>query len=186
MEETSMAKSTRSNVGLGATIVAFAALGLVPAQAQETCKVNEDVSAKNTKYAEQHIFNIDDTPGHIIRIFELVRAYPDDKPNSEGLKRTQTLSHSSVDYVNGNGSLHGYATTTYENGDKIFAEINGISQTVVNPDGSKKGSFSGVTRFIGGTGKYQRVHGLTREKTDFDIAAGYNQSHTEGEYWIEK
>jgi len=181
-----MAKSIRPNVAIGIMIVALAAFGLTPLQAQETCKVNEDVSAKNTKYTEQHIFNIDDTPGHIIRIFELVRSYPDDRPNCEGLKRTQTILHSSVDYVNGNGTLHGYATTTYENGDKIFAEVHGISQTVVNPDGSKKGSFSGVTLFTGGTGKYQRVRGLTREKTDFDIAAGYNQSHTEGEYWIEK
>ena len=181
-----MAKSIRSKMAIGATIAGLATISIGPVQAQETCKVNEDVLAKNSKYTEQHIFNIDDTPGHIIRVFELVRTYPDDKPNCEGLKRTQTLSHSSVDYVNGNGTLHGYATTTYENGDKIFAEINGISQTVVNPDGSKKGSFSGITRFTGGTGKYQRVHGLVREKTDFDIATGYNQAHTEGEYWIEK
>jgi hypothetical protein len=186
LEETSMAQSTRVNLAIGATIVALAAFGAAPAHAQETCKVNEDVLAKNTKYTEQHIFNIDDTPGHIIRIFELVRMYPDDKPNCEGLKRTQSLGHLSVDYVNGNGPLHGYTTLTYENGDKIFEETYGISQTVTNPDGSKKGSFSGVTRYVGGTGKYQRVQGVMREKTEFDIAAGFNQSHTEGEYWIEK
>lgn len=181
-----MAKSITHNVAIGATIVALAAFAFTPAQAQETCKVDEEVLAKNSKYTEQHIFNIDDTPGHVIRIFELVRTYPDDKPNCEGLKRTQTLSHASVDYINGNGTLHGYATTTFENGDKIFAEINGISQTVVNPDGSKKGSFTGITRFVGGTGKYQRVRGVTREKTDFDLTTGFNQSRTEGEYWIDK
>ena len=181
-----MAKSIRLRLSIGATLVAFAAFGLAPAHAQEVCKINDDALAKNSKYTEQHIFNIDDTPGHIIRIFELLRSYPDDTPNCEGMKRTQSVEHASVDYVNGNGTLHGYGTITYENGDKIFEEFNGISQAVTKPDGSKKGSFSGIIRYIGGTGKYNKVHGLIRSNVEFDLASGYNQAHSEGEYWIEK
>ena len=32
--------------------------------------------------------DVGDIPGHQVRIFELKRTYPDDKPNCEGLKRT--------------------------------------------------------------------------------------------------
>ena len=76
--------------------------------------------------------------------------------------------------------------TTYDNGDKIFSAEDGISQTVLNPDGSKKGAFTGVPRFTGGTGKYLNVHGLVREVTSFDASKNFNESHSEGEYWLEK
>jgi len=76
--------------------------------------------------------------------------------------------------------------TTYDNGDKIFSAEDGISQTVLNPDGSKKGAFTGVTRFTGGTGKYLNVHGRGREVTSFDASKNFNESHSEGEYWLEK
>ena len=170
---------------LGAVLfsVAFAAL---PARAADRCKVDETVSAKNSTYTEQHVMNIDDPPGHVIRMFESSRAYPDDKPNCEGLKRVKALTHSMSDYVDGNGPLHGYTTIVFENGDKIFGEVHGVSQTVVGPDGSKKGTFAGILRYTGGTGKYVGVRGLIRETIDFDIAKGYNQARDEGDYWIEK
>lgn len=183
-----MAKSTRSNIAVG-TIVALAAFGLITSvQAKATCKIDDELLPKNLKYTEQQLnFDLDDTPGHAIRTFEVVRSYPDEKPNCEGLKRTQFISHASADYVNGNGTLHGYATITYDNGDKIFQEFNGVAQTILNQNGSYKGLNSIIFRFTGGTGQYQRVHGLVRETINFDLAVGgVNQGRDEGEYWIEK
>jgi hypothetical protein len=187
-EETVMQK-IHSAAGTICGVSAFtlsAAFFLAPASAQERCKVDEMVSAQNTKYTEQHVMDVGDVPGHQIRIFELRRAYPDDKANCEGLKRTESLSHAATDYLNANGTLHGYSVTTYDNGDKMFSVVDGIAQNVVNADGSKKGTYTGVDRVTGGTGKYLNARGLIRETINFDLAKGFNESHSEGEYWIEK
>ena len=178
-------QNTHARVGSLAFILATAFF-LTPASAQERCKVDETIPAKNTTYTEQHTMDIGDIPGHQIRIFELKRTFPDDKPNCEGLKRTESIEHAFSDYYDRNGTLHGYGVTTYENGDKVFEVVDGISQTVTNADGSKKGTFSGISRFVGGTGKYMNVRGLFRATVNFDIDKKYNEAHTEGEYWIEK
>jgi len=158
---------------------------LAPATAQERCKVDEVLSAKNSTYTEQHAFDVGDIPGHQIRVFELKRTFPDDKPNCEGLKRTEALEHAYSDYYDRNGTLHAYEVITYENGDKIFGVVDGITQTVTAPDGSKKTSFFGVSRFTGGTGKYANVRGLLRSTVVADLEKKLNEAH-EGEYWIEK
>jgi hypothetical protein len=71
-----------------------------------------------------------------------------------------------------------------ENGDKIFAQFDGTSQTTVAPDGSKKSTFTGVIRYTGGTGQYQGVQGLLRNTVVFDPDKNMNQQKTEGEYWL--
>jgi hypothetical protein len=73
-----------------------------------------------------------------------------------------------------------------ENGDKIFGESSGTTQTVVGADGSKKTTYSGVVVYTGGTGKYQGIRGLQRESSQFDPEKNFNQSQSEAEYWIEK
>ena len=50
----------------------------------------------------------------------------------------------------------GYEVTLLENGDKIFSQWDGTSQTTVAPDGSKKGTFTGV-RDHRRRGKYEGV-----------------------------
>jgi hypothetical protein len=181
-------QTIRSRAGsiCGVSALVFATVFLfAPAHAQERCKVDETALATNAKYTEQHVMDVGDVPGHQIRIFELRTTFPDDKPNCEGLKRIESVGHFFTDYVDRNGTLHGYGVTTYENGDKIFGVTDGISQTVTNADGSKSSTFFGVSRDTGGTGKYKNVRGLFRLTTAFDPTKNYIQSHTEGEYWIE-
>ena len=177
--------NTASTCGISSFILCTAFF-LAPASAQERCKVDETALATNSKYTEQHVMDVGDVQGHQIRIFGLHTAFPDDKANCEGLKRTETMGNFLTDYVDRNGTLHGYGVTTYENGDKIFAVTDGISQTVTNADGSKSSTFFGVSRNTGGTGKYKNVRGLFRVTTAFDPTKNYVQSRTEGEYWIEK
>jgi hypothetical protein len=74
--------------------------------------------------------------------------------------------------------------TSLENGDKIFAQFDGTSQTTVAPDGSKKSTFTGVTRYTGGTGKYVGIRGFLRTSVVFDPDKNVNQQQTEGEYWL--
>jgi hypothetical protein len=73
-----------------------------------------------------------------------------------------------------------------ENGDKIFDEVRGVSQTVTNPDGSKKSNATGVVRYTGGTGKYKGIRGVVRFTTMFDPDKNVNKIQAEGEYWLEK
>ena len=56
--------------------------------------------------------DVGDVPGHQIRIFGLRTTFPDDKMNCEGLKRTKTMGNFFTDYVDRNGTLHGYSVTS--------------------------------------------------------------------------
>ncbi len=156
-----------------------------PAHAQQRCKVDETVPATNRSYTEQHVMDVGDVPGHQIRIYEVRTTFPDDKANCEGLKRTEEVAHALSDYVDRNGRSYGYTVTTFGNGDKMFAVLDGVSQTATNADGSKSSTFFGVSRYTGGTGKYKNVRGLLRVTNTFDPTKNYNQGHNEGEYWIE-
>jgi hypothetical protein len=165
--------------GLALTPICFSTVS-----AQERCKVSEDGTAAKSSYTQQHVMDVGDIPGHQIRVFELHRTYANDKPNCENLKRTETWEHGYSDYVDRNGRAWGYSVISFENGDKIFAEFSGTSQTTVAPDGSKKSTFTGVTRYTGGTGKYQGVQGLLKSNVVFDPDKNMNQAQTEGEYWL--
>jgi hypothetical protein len=167
------------SLGLALTPICFSTVS-----AQERCKVSEEATAAKSTYTQQHVLDVGDISGHQIRVFELHRTYPNDKPNCERLKRTESLTHGYSDYVDRNGRAWGYEVTSLENGDKIFAEFDGTSQTMVTPDGSKKSTFTGVTRYTGGTGKYQGVRGFLRTSVVFDIDKNVNQQQTEGEYWL--
>ncbi|ACL62409.1 hypothetical protein Mnod_8254 (plasmid) [Methylobacterium nodulans ORS 2060] len=145
-----------------------------------------EASAANSTYTKQQVLDVGDVPGHQLRIYELHRTFPSDKPNCEGLKRVEQWSRGLTDYTDGNGSLSGYTVTILENGDKIFGKVSGTSQTTTNSDGSKTSTFTGVVTYTGGTGKYQRVRGIQRDIIAFDLEKNFNQQRAEAEYWFEK
>ncbi len=142
--------------------------------AQERCKVSEEATAAKSNYTQQQVLDVGDVSGHQIRVFE----------NCEHLKRTESWTRGYSDYIDRNGRAWGYDVTSLENGDKIFAQFDGTSQTTVAPDGSKKSTFTGVTRYTGGTGKYEGIRGFLRTSVVFDPDKNVNQQQTEGEYWL--
>jgi hypothetical protein len=166
-------------LGLALTPICFSTVS-----AQERCKVSEEATAAKANYTQQHVLDVGDVSGHQIRVFELHRAYANDKPNCENLKRTESSVRAYSDYVDRNGRAWGYEVTSLENGDKIFAQFDATSQTTVAPDGSKKSTFTGVTRYTGGTGQYQGIRGFLRTSVVFDPDKNVNQQKTEGEYWL--
>ena len=165
--------------GLALTPICFSTVS-----AQEKCKVSEDATAANSKYTQQHVLDVGDVPGHQIRVYELHRTYANDKPNCENLKRTELWTRGYSDYIDRNGRTWGYDVTLFENGDKIFSQFDGTSQTTVAPDGSKKSTFTGVTRYTGGTGKYEGIRGFLKLSAVFDPDKNVNLLKTEGEYWL--
>ena len=171
-------------IGVSATLTVF---GSAEAPGQEKCKMSWVVPAANTEYTVQHTIEVGDVPGHLVRILEVHRTFPDDaQPNCEGLKLVEQWLRGYSDYIDLNGPGWGYAVTLLENGDKIFAEWSGTSQTVVAPDGSKKSTFTGVTTWTGGTGKYQGVRGIQWDSTVYDPEKNLNETRAEAEYWFVK
>ena len=170
-------------VAIGAVAALAYASG---SRAQEKCARTIDLNAAKSKYTEQHVMDVGDVPGHQIRIYEIHRTFPNDEPNCEGLKRRESWIHGLSDYVNLNGQTSGYTVTTFENGDKIFSTYSGTSHTVVMPDGKKRSIYTGTATYIRGTGRYQGIHGLTRDRIIFDPVANVNVGESYEEYWIEK
>ena len=151
-----MDRQSYGNAGLLLTaMVALFSFSPGELAAQEKCKMKWEVPAANANFTEQHVIDVGDVPGHKVRIYELHRTFPNDQPNCEGLKRVEEWNRGYSDYIDLNGRAWGYRITILENGDKIFGESSGTTQTVVAADGSKKTTYSGVVVYTGGTGKYQ-------------------------------
>ena len=183
MKRLTILTSLAVTLSLGAALTIFP---ITDVSAQEKCKVSGQVPATNATYTHQYALDARDVPGHQIRIYEIHRTYSNDEPNCEGLKRVEQWASGYSDYIDRNGRTWGYAVTVFDNGDKIFGEFNGTSQTITGPDGKKSTYTAGVTRITGGTGKYQAVRGLVRESNIFDPEKKLNQAQYEGEYWFEK
>lgn len=182
--------SRKDSVRIGSMLAvagtALWVIGAGPSLAQDKCQRVMDNSGAESSYTEQHVIDVDDVEGHQIRIFELHREFKSDTPNCEGLKRTETWSQGYSDYVDRNGHAWGYTVTTFENGDKIFGEFSGTSQTAVDADGNKKSTYVGVVNYVHGTGVYAGIHGVRRERIAFDPIANVNIAEAEEEYWIAK
>jgi hypothetical protein len=54
--------------------------------AQEKCKRSGTYLAQDSKYTQQHVIDVEDVPGHQVRLLELHRTPSNSKPNCEGLK----------------------------------------------------------------------------------------------------
>ena len=176
-----------TKAGIVGVVAVFAVVAFsVTAQAEsKRHKISWNSLAANTKYTQQHVIEAGDVPGHQIRIFEIHTTYPTDPPIYEGVRVKETWARGYSDYIDINGRAWGYAIDILENGDKLFSQWSGTSQTIVNPDGSKKSIYTGVGRFTGGTGRFRGIRGMTRDTAIFDPQTGYNEGKTEGEYWIE-
>ena len=166
--------------------VALTLFGLSEAWAQQKHKISFKTLAENTKVTQQHVIDVGDVPGHQVRIFEGRATFPKDPPMFEGVRAVERWVRGFSDYIDINGRAGTYLLFVLENGDKIFSRGDGVSQTTVNPDGSKKSTGTLVYTITGGTGKFLGIRGTIRETTIFDPKVGLVDVQSEGEYWIEK
>ena len=65
-----------SLIGLCATFIA----------AQEKQTVSFNIPPENSKYTQQRFIDVGDTPGHQVRVFELHRTFPSNRPVINGIK----------------------------------------------------------------------------------------------------
>jgi hypothetical protein len=160
---------------------------VLPGSAQEPCKMVWKVPTANTTYiTQQQVLDVGDTPDHQLRIFEQKRVFPKDKPNCEGLKRSEQWFRGMSDYVDGNGSFSGYTVFVLENGEKIFGRTSGTTETTIDFGGSKTLLVATVVTYTGGTGRYQGIAGIQRDSIVLDLQKGTSQAQSNAEYWLEK
>jgi hypothetical protein len=157
-----------------------------PTSAGEKRKISYKWSAENDKYTQQHGIDIGDVPGHQMRIYEIYRAWPNTPPEFNGVRVKEEWLRAISDYIDINGHSWGYSHYVLENGDKIFARFDGTSETIANPDGSKKSTYTSVVTLTDGTGEFRGIRGIARYTAVFDPKAGLNEGEVEGEYSIAK
>jgi len=156
------------------------------ALAQQMQKISFKTPAANTKYTQQFALDVGDVSGHQIRIYELHRVFPGDAPVINGVKLVETWGRNISDYTDNNGPGITYTTFVMDGGDKFFTRGNLVSQSSVNPDGSRKNTATSVATITGGTGKFAAIKGTIRTLTAFDQKTGLNEAVTEIEYAVGK
>ena len=181
-----MTKQTHRITWFCAAVVTLFVAGI--ASAQQKYPYNQSSAPQSSRYVQQHIIDVGDIPGHQIRIYEYQRMHTADHPVVMGTKVVEQWVRGSSDYVNGVGPTQGYETWVLEDGSKIFSEFRGTSYSEATSTGSRRGTFHGTVRLIGGTGKYATIRGVMTSDTEYDTdpKTGYNRPVSKGEYWFEK
>ena len=158
------------------------------ALAQQKYSYNHSSPPQSSRFVQQHSIDVGDIPGHQIRIVEIQRMYTADHPVIMGTKVVEVWARASSDYVNGVGPAQGYDIMLLEDGSKIFSEWRGTSYSEATSTGSRRGTFHGTIRWIGGTGKYATIRGVIAAVSEYDTdpKTGYNRTNHKGEYWFEK
>jgi len=148
------------------------------------------ISSENAKshYTQQLAIDVDDAPGHQVRVYEWQRTYPaGTEPIIEGEKIVEQWNRGITNYTGGAGPvLVGYTTNITDKGNKIFMQSIGTSVTTVRENGSRFGSYHGTALLVGGTGRFANIRGTLVETADFDSdpKTGFTRGTTRGEYWF--
>jgi hypothetical protein len=150
--------------------------------AQEKQHLAFNTPAENSKYTEKtENLELGDVPDHILRVFEIRRTYPDNAPIINGIKIKESWVRGTGDRTNGIGPIIQYVEFVLENGDKIFARMDGIVES-----SSGKGTATIAGRITNGTGRFAAIQGTIREIAKFDIKVGFNENRTEIDYSVGK
>jgi hypothetical protein len=152
------------------------------ATAQERQHLAFNTPASNSKYTDKtENLELGDVPDHILRVFEIRRTYPNDAPVIAGVKIKESWVRGTGDRIEGVGPIIQHVEFVMENGDRIFARMDGIVES-----SSRKGTGTIAGRITNGTGKFAGMQGAIREIAKFDIKAGMNENRTEIDYSVGK
>lgn len=157
------------------------------ASAQQRYPIEEKPEWSTGKYTQQLAIEVGDVPGHKVRSYELHYVYNKQSQLAvSGVKVKEAWSRGYSDYTDGKGKSWGYGLWLLEDGNKVFMEYSGTTLAEPTATGSVKGSYHGISRLTGGTGKYSRVRGTFSEVNEFDndSKSGYNSTESRGEYWF--
>jgi hypothetical protein len=166
-----------------AAVASLCLAGVFPsanAMAQDKQRVSFSTPAENTKYTEKtENLDIGDVPTHVLGVFEIHRVYPNNAPVINGSKMVESWTRGTGDRIDGTGTNAQYVTFMMENGDKVFARMEGFA---MNDSGKVHVNIAG--RITGGTGKLATIQGFVKEVVDLDKDTNVNR--TEIEYSVGK
>lgn len=170
----------------GCALALFVGLASSAACAQQKYTYSHASPPDASKYIRDHSIEVDDVPGHKVRIVEIQRTYTKDPPRIMGVKVVETWFRGFTDYGASGGPGHGYETWILEDGNKIYLETTFLSYAQTTATGSRRGTSHSTDRFVGGTGKFASIRGQLSASVEFDSdpKAGYNRPVTQGEYWL--
>jgi hypothetical protein len=169
------------------TLTTMAMLGLAvtlpsgDAAAQQKQRVSFKAPAENSKYTQQTTIDVGDVPGHQVRVFEIHRTYPSNPPLINGVALKEQFQRGTSDFTDYNGLSTAYTVYVLENGDKFFGRASAMGHST----GGKRSTTS-VETITGGTGSLVGMRGMIRASGAADPKAGFNETQSEIEYWIEK
>jgi hypothetical protein len=165
------------------TMVLFLGVALPggSAVAQQKQHVSYRTSAANSRYVQQLNVEAGDTPGHIVRVFDLTRNHRDDPPVINGIKLVEETTRGITDIIDGNGVATFYSVFIMENGDKFFARSAQVST-------GESGTITAVATgpITGGTGKFEQMHGIVKFLVKFNATSGFNEGQADIDYSITK
>jgi hypothetical protein len=167
----------------------FAALLSSPVWAQQKQTISISEEGVKSHYVRQNVIDVDDSPGHQIRNYEIQRTFSGrGQAVVDGERVVEGWVRGFSNYTNGIGPVWSYTTWITDKGSKIFLESIGTSETRPTETGSKRGTYHGTTRIIGGTGRFADLRGLMVDVSQFDTdpKVGYSTIDTHGEYWHER
>ena len=167
----------------------FAALFPCSVWAQQKHAIVFSSEGVKSQYTQQLFIDVDDAAGHQVRVMENHRIYPpDNQPLVDGERIVESWGRGFSNYTAGVGPAWGYSTWITDKGSKIFSEYSGSSEAKATETGSKRGTYHGTTRLVGGTGRFAKIRGVLVDVTEFDtdLKTGYNKGNSRGEYWFEQ
>ena len=158
------------------------------AWAQQRFPINATADGVKSSYVQQHVIDVGDVTGHQVRILEVHRIHSGGQIVINGVKVVEEWDRGFSDYTNGVGPARGYGIWMLEDGNKVFLEWHGTAYSVLTASGSKRGTFHGSTKIVGGTGPFVKIRGVMTDAIDFDTDPknGYSQGTNKGEYWFEQ
>ena len=173
-----------------ASASAVVALALITNATAAQDKHQLVISSENAKshYTQQLAIDVDDVPGHQVRVYEWQRTYPAGaEPVVDGERIVEQWNRGITNYTGGLGPvLVGYTTSITDKGNKIFMQSIGTSVTTVRENGSRFGSYHGTAQLVGGTGRFANIRGTLVETAEFDSdpKSGFTRGISRGEYWF--
>lgn len=172
---------------IGASVAALLLAGICASLAtnEATAQQKQTITrppATNSQYLQEHAIDVDDMPGHQVRVYEIKYQYPARDLAFGGVVVTQSLTRGMSDYIGGNGPFTTYTVYTLEDGNRIFSRSTGTSQAEAN--GTRHFTF--VENYVGGTGKFKGMHGQMRGSGTRAPGAKTLEQQSAGEYWIDE
>lgn len=166
-----MSKQLVSQMVVAAGILAALFPGALWAQLKHPIAISSE--GVKSRYVQQLALDVGDVPGHQVRVQESQRTFPaDNQPTVDGERIVEWWGQGYSNYVGGIGPAWGYVT----------------SESAATETGSKRGTYHGTSRFLGGTGRFSKIRGYLVDETKFDTdpKVGYNVGDSRGEYWFEQ